>query len=87
MDRFQETNNSGTCSLRLNSYLPLIHSFSKPGDKILDPFCGSGSTLAASLMSGRLSTGIELARDLADVADRRLSRMVDSNARRADIIE
>ncbi|MHB8412794.1 MAG: DNA methyltransferase [Candidatus Acidiferrales bacterium] len=27
---------------------PLIQSFSRPGDVVLDPFCGSGSTLLAA---------------------------------------
>jgi DNA modification methylase len=32
---------------------PLIESFSLPGDVVLDPFCGSGSTLLAAQQSGR----------------------------------
>jgi len=41
---------------------PLVETFSRPGDLILDPFCGSGSTLAAAHHSGRDYVGIELDR-------------------------
>jgi adenine-specific DNA-methyltransferase len=39
---------------------PLVQSFSQPGDLVLDPFCGSGSTLLATKIEGRDYAGIEL---------------------------
>jgi site-specific DNA-methyltransferase (adenine-specific) len=39
---------------------PLIEAFTRPGDVVLDPFCGSGSTLVAARELGRRSIGMEL---------------------------
>jgi len=39
---------------------PLVQSFSRPGDVVLDPFCGSGSTLLAAKLQSRSFIGIEL---------------------------
>jgi DNA modification methylase len=34
--------------------------YSKPGDSVLDPFCGSGTTLVASLAHGRRGVGTDI---------------------------
>jgi len=38
----------------------LIENVSKPGQTILDPFCGSGAVLIESLISGRNAIGVDL---------------------------
>ena len=51
---------------------PLIESFTKPGDLVLDPFCGSGSTLEAAQQLGRDWLGVELDQGHHATASRRL---------------
>ena len=41
-------------------FTPLLEAFTKPGDVVLDPFAGSGSTLVAARDLGRQFVGIEL---------------------------
>jgi site-specific DNA-methyltransferase (adenine-specific) len=52
---------------------PLIESFSQPGDFVLDPFAGSGSTLVAAALTGRNAIGIELEEKYCTAARKRLT--------------
>ena len=52
---------------------PLIEAFSQPGELVLDPFSGSGSTLAAARQLGRDWTGIELDNGHYRTASKRLA--------------
>jgi 23S rRNA G2445 N2-methylase RlmL len=45
-----------------------------PGATVLDPFCGSGTTLIAALETGRKAIGIEIDERWVEVARRRLDR-------------
>lgn len=63
--------------------LPLIRSFSRPGDLVLDPFSGSGSTLVAAALSGRRSLGIDLEARYVELARRRLAGVERAQSRRA----
>ena len=53
--------------------LPLVDAFSKPGDTILDPFMGSGSTGILSKMTARKFIGVELEKKTYNDARRRIS--------------
>jgi DNA modification methylase len=53
----------------------LIEFFTKPGERVLDPFVGSGSTLVACAQTGRTGTGIELIERWADVSRGRLEQL------------
>jgi adenine-specific DNA-methyltransferase len=52
---------------------PLIQSFSRPGDIILDPFAGSGTTAVAALAYGRRFILVEKSWKHCQTARRRLS--------------
>jgi DNA modification methylase len=51
----------------------LIHLFTRPGERVLDPFLGSGSALVACAHAGRHGVGIELSDHWAQVASQRLA--------------
>lgn len=46
---------------------------SRPGDRVLDPFSGGGTTGVAALRHGRAATLIELGEEYADAARKRLA--------------
>jgi site-specific DNA-methyltransferase (adenine-specific) len=52
---------------------PIIGCSSDPGDLVLDPFCGSGTTGVAAIQLGRRFLGIEKSADFARVARVRLA--------------
>lgn len=51
----------------------LVRSYSNDGDVVLDPFSGSGTTLAACQIAGRRGIGCELNEDYVRIATERLS--------------
>lgn len=53
----------------IRSYLTF---FTRPGELVLDPFLGSGSTLVSAKQCNRSGVGIELSQFYADIAQRRL---------------
>jgi adenine-specific DNA-methyltransferase len=54
------------------SLKPVIEAFTRPGDIVLDPFCGSGSTLLAAEILGRRYIGIDVSEEYCKVAEQRL---------------
>jgi DNA modification methylase len=50
----------------------LVRMFSFTGDTVLDPFCGSGTTMVAGLRNGRNSIGVEIEPDYCRMAARYL---------------
>jgi len=54
---------------------PLVRTFTLPGDVVLDAFCGSASTCAAALLTGRRYIGIELDSEYFRVSSERMTRI------------
>jgi site-specific DNA-methyltransferase (adenine-specific) len=60
----------------VQSLKPLITAFASSGAVVLDPFCGSGSTLVAARELGRQFIGIDLDPDHHRTATKRLSGLI-----------
>ena len=50
----------------------LVLSLTDPGDNVLDPFMGVGTTVAAAVMHGRSGFGCDVVREYVDVAHDRI---------------
>ena len=50
----------------------LVRMFSFVDDTVLDPFCGSGTSMLAAMRTGRNSIGVEIDPDYVSLAERRL---------------
>jgi DNA modification methylase len=58
----------------------LIDCFSAPGDVVLDPMAGSGTTCVAASMMDRAYLGLEISAEYAKIAEQRLAVEVDGKA-------
>lgn len=58
----------------------IIEIATDKGDTVLDPFCGSGSTLVASQLLNRNSIGIDIEPDAIELTERRLTNPVVSDS-------
>lgn len=56
----------------------LVRMFSFTGDTVLDPFCGSGTTMIAALRTSRNSIGIEIDPEYCRMAARFLKAETDN---------
>lgn len=57
--------------------MELIEIFSVPGDRMLDPMCGSGSGIAAAVVSGRFADGIEIDENISKLAGFYVQKVID----------
>lgn len=50
----------------------LVRTYTNPGDAILDPCCGSGTTCLAAMQEGRHYIGIEKETNYAEITKQRI---------------
>jgi site-specific DNA-methyltransferase (adenine-specific) len=58
----------------------IVEIASNPGDTILDPFCGSGTTLVAAKLLGRKYLGIDTSPDAVALSEKRLENPIRSDS-------
>ena len=63
----------------------IINIFTKANDVVLDPFAGIGSTIIAAYKEGRKGIGFELSAEFANVTQKRIQEVKDSNLDRNNI--
>lgn len=59
----------------------MISLFSEPGDLIVDPFAGAGTTLAVAIEMGRRAVGYEIEEHYAQLADDSIERAIIKNSK------
>ncbi len=59
----------------------IIRLVTNPGDLVLDPFCGSGTTLVAAALNGRRGFGIDVSEDAVVLTRERLADPVRTRSR------
>lgn len=57
-----------------------VSLFSDKGDTVLDPFCGSGTSLVAALGHGRRAIGIDISEDALRIARARCEAVIDQGS-------
>jgi site-specific DNA-methyltransferase (adenine-specific) len=68
--------------IKLMAYLVAMGS--RPGDIVLDPFCGSGTTCVAAYLLGRKFLGIEIDKEYHNIAEARLREII-TNTKPTDV--
>ncbi|MDD5326296.1 MAG: site-specific DNA-methyltransferase [Phycisphaerae bacterium] len=76
---FKERQEWHPCQMPENLLKRIIAVSSNRGDCVLDPFSGSGTTLAAAKQLGRNYTGVEISKKYVENAKKRLAELKEEN--------
>jgi site-specific DNA-methyltransferase (adenine-specific) len=58
----------------------IIEVSTEKGDCVLDPFCGSGTTLVSAKLTGRQYIGIDISKDAVELSNKRLVELTKSES-------
>lgn len=58
----------------------ILEVFTNPGDLVIDPFCGSGTTLVCAQMLDRKGIGFDISKDAVEISRDRLKNPVKSES-------
>jgi site-specific DNA-methyltransferase (adenine-specific) len=64
----------------LNLLERIVSLVTQPGDLVVDPFCGSGTTLVAAIRLGRRAIGIDVSPDAIELTNTRLTDPIKSES-------
>lgn len=70
----QETGNEHPCPKQIKLITDILSCYSPGGGTVIDPFCGSGTTLVAAKQLGRKAIGIEISEKYCEIAVKRLGQ-------------
>lgn len=71
-ERGKITQNTHCTAKPISLYAYLINLFTQPNDLVLDPYCGSGTTPIACVLTNRHYIGLELEKEYFDIAEARV---------------
>lgn len=77
-DYFADTKQMTKATFSMDIPMKAIKILTYKNDLVLDPFAGSGTSLVASVVSGRNWLGIELSENYCEVARKRVQQFLDS---------
>ena len=79
---FKEREGWHGCQMPIGVLNRIILSSSNPGDVVLDPFNGSGTTVVAAALAGRNYVGIDQSKEYVGYAQKRLNHALEAAAKK-----
>lgn len=74
---FADTRQQTKATFSMDIPMKVIKILTYKNDLVLDPFCGSGTSIVASVIGNRRWIGIELSPDYCEVARKRVQHFID----------